>query len=711
MAVCCDLEVDVNGEETFMVDKKIIASYCGRLSKLFGKSTGSARNLKVIFNDFPGGAESFELMSRFCYNNGRTVINPSNISLLYSAAQFMEMNISVSGTHNLLEETGKSLEEMKYWTWSELLITTKKCQDLLPFPNSTGILEKCVDSLIGRITASGEPSPCPSTSSPDSSGARLSCDSRSTESLKNSFSRATWWFDDLLFLSTNLVGMVIEPMVSKKFDHVIISRFLFYYQKSKCYTGTSDDKRKVVETVIDMLCILDWNSVSFKSLFGILRVALNCNIRKCSRAKLESMIGSQMDQATLDNLLIPSPHGMNYSYDVNLVLRFLKAFLHGGISLVSPIQLRKVASLMDLYIAEFGNTTLPVSSSTSIFQVLRNLTLPVSSSTSMIPLLSLHSPHPKAFTFPHPFPSSPFHSSPSLRRKVRLVMRQSKTLKICANHLGLSTLSTPGFVSLFRGDADKGSNFLEDDQLSSMNSKIKLQTAEQQRHFLRMLEKSLAREMDLEKKLTESRQLEEELKDRMDQATLDNLLIPSPHGMNYSYNVNLVLRFLKAFLHGGISLVSPIQLRKVASLMDLYIAEVAPDPCLKPYNLPSPLSEQDFSIKKLQSKLSCLSKPSSKDYSKPLTKQNAILIHLLVFVKLGARERIKETSQQIVVYARKLDLPTDNNDKIRAHLKGMQWRVTELERVCMKMQAPMTKIMNSRVSRHSSSRSLPRLCS
>ncbi|KAF9684040.1 hypothetical protein SADUNF_Sadunf04G0076300 [Salix dunnii] len=64
-------------------------------------------------------------------------------------------------------------------------------------------------------------------------------------------------------------------------------------------------------------------------------------------------------------------------------------------------------------------------------------------------------------------------------------------------------------------DADKGSNFLEDDQLSSMNSKIRLQTAEQQRHFLRMLEKSLAREMDLEKKLTESRQLEEELKDRV----------------------------------------------------------------------------------------------------------------------------------------------------------------------------------------------------
>ncbi|KAK9285896.1 hypothetical protein L1049_025097 [Liquidambar formosana] len=68
----------------------------------------------------------------------------------------------------------------------------------------------------------------------------------------------------------------------------------------------------------------------------------------------------------------------------------------------------------------------------------------------------------------------------------------------------------------------------------------------------------------------------------MDQATLDNLLVPSPYGTNYLYDVNLVLRFLKSFLCGGISRVSSVRLRKVASLMDPYIAEVAPDPCLKP---------------------------------------------------------------------------------------------------------------------------------
>uniref|UniRef100_A0A5B7AGG7 Putative WPP domain-interacting tail-anchored protein 1 n=1 Tax=Davidia involucrata TaxID=16924 RepID=A0A5B7AGG7_DAVIN len=59
---------------------------------------------------------------------------------------------------------------------------------------------------------------------------------------------------------------------------------------------------------------------------------------------------------------------------------------------------------------------------------------------------------------------------------------------------------------------DKGVDFLENGEFSNLNAKIKMQTAEQQRHILRMLEKSLARELDLEKKVVESRQIEEELK-------------------------------------------------------------------------------------------------------------------------------------------------------------------------------------------------------
>lgn len=61
------------------------------------------------------------------------------------------------------------------------------------------------------------------------------------------------------------------------------------------------------------------------------------------------------------------------------------------------------------------------------------------------------------------------------------------------------------------GNGNKDVDILGSGEFLDHNAKIKMQTAEQQRHFLRMLEKSLAREMDLEKKVGESRQIEEEL--------------------------------------------------------------------------------------------------------------------------------------------------------------------------------------------------------
>lgn len=333
----------------------IIARYSGKFAKLFGKSSGATGKLKVIFHDFPGGAEGFELMLRFCYNNGTTDITPSNLLLTRCAAEFMEMNESVAGFSNLLEQTEKSLQEISYWTWSCLLIALKQCQNLLLASDSSVVLEKCLDTLVGRLVLASEASPCPSTCSTDSSGIRFSCDSKSTESIKTNSSRSTWWFEELLFLRPLLVEMLVKLMLSRKLDHVVISRFLLYYQKAKFSAATTDEKCKIIEMVIDMHYNMDQSSVSCKTLFGILRVTLSLNIGKCSRTKLENMIGSHLDQATLDNLLVPSPYGISYLYDVNLVMRFLKAFLRGGTGLVvTPIRMRKVASLIDLYIAEIA---------------------------------------------------------------------------------------------------------------------------------------------------------------------------------------------------------------------------------------------------------------------------------------------------------------------------------------------------------------------
>ncbi|KAG9137309.1 hypothetical protein Leryth_014937 [Lithospermum erythrorhizon] len=67
---------------------------------------------------------------------------------------------------------------------------------------------------------------------------------------------------------------------------------------------------------------------------------------------------------------------------------------------------------------------------------------------------------------------------------------------------------TPG-----KHDKDMGLSGIT--SLSDPDTKIKMQTTEQQRHILRLLEKSLAREMDLEKKVNESEQSQELLNLRL----------------------------------------------------------------------------------------------------------------------------------------------------------------------------------------------------
>lgn len=63
--------------------------------------------------------------------------------------------------------------------------------------------------------------------------------------------------------------------------------------------------------------------------------------------------------------------------------------------------------------------------------------------------------------------------------------------------------------------AENGEIIREDDKSLNANAEINLQTVEQQRHFLRMLDKSLARELDLEKNLNDSREIQENLTLRM----------------------------------------------------------------------------------------------------------------------------------------------------------------------------------------------------
>ena len=305
----------------------------------------------MIFNDFPGSAECFELIARFCYNNGRVNITPSNIFLLHSAAYFMEMNEDINGIPNLLHQTETYLTwGIHYWTWSELILALKQCQFSLVALNSLRMLQQFLNFLVQRFTLPLVSSPCSSSS--DNTSFQFSGDI-SNESTINYYNPQTpFWFEDLAFLNIDMFDKVIKTMVSQKLNHVTICHFIFYYQKSRFVEALPADKCKITKCVISLLWLLERSSIACKGLFYNFRVAMALKIGKCCKVQLEGLIGSRLDQATLDDLLVRAPRGRKYAYDVSLILGFLKVFINDRDSQFSLYKLKKVGGLIDLYLAE-----------------------------------------------------------------------------------------------------------------------------------------------------------------------------------------------------------------------------------------------------------------------------------------------------------------------------------------------------------------------
>lgn len=79
-------------------------------------------------------------------------------------------------------------------------------------------------------------------------------------------------------------------------------------------------------------------------------------------------------------------------------------------------------------------------------------------------------------------------------------------------------------------------------------------------------------------------------------------------------------------------------------------------------------------------------------------------------IDTGKKGRKGKTNEQVVLYSGKFNVSADN-ENLRTHLQGMQLRVSELEKICKKMQTQMAKISKSRASGNGYTKSLPKLCS
>ncbi|MED6136793.1 hypothetical protein PIB30_059124 [Stylosanthes scabra] len=314
---------------------------------------------QVAFTGFPGGSEAFETAAKFCYGV-KIDLSPSNVASLRCAGEFLEMTEDYS-EDNLVSKTEKFLWQQVLKSLRDSVKTLKSCERLLPMAEDLGITQRCIDAMVSRASSSdpalfgwpvsdgvGEAAHGSVSKQEQWNGIDAVAGGRKKGG--SSGGGADSWFEDLAFLSLPLFKRLVVAMRSANLSAEIIERCVMFYAKRYIpgvsrtnrkpvpSSSTEAEQKELLETVVSFLPLerssrlppATATATATKFLFRLLRTANILNASEACRDALEKKIGLQFEEATLDDLLIPSYSYVNETlYDVECVERILTHFLDG----------------------------------------------------------------------------------------------------------------------------------------------------------------------------------------------------------------------------------------------------------------------------------------------------------------------------------------------------------------------------------------------
>ncbi|XP_011089103.1 BTB/POZ domain-containing protein At5g48800 [Sesamum indicum] len=369
-----DITIEVDGA-AFSLHKFPLVSRSGRIRKLVAEHRDSDIS-GIELPGLPGGAESFELAAQFCYGVNFE-ITAANVAQLCCVSDYLEMTEEYS-KNNLGLRCEEYLESIVCKNLEMCVEVLQQCENLFPLADELKIVTRCIDATASKACAEQIAS----------SFSRLEYSSSGRLHMsKQTKCEGDWWIEDLSVLRIDLYQRVIAAMKCRGVRPESIGASLVNYAqkelikksslrnqstqpKVELTSGASSHARLVVETIISLLPVEKF-AVPITFLFGLLRSAVMLDCTVACRLDLERRIGSQLDIATLDDLLIPSfRHAGDTLFDVDTVHRILVNFsqqddseedmddssLFESDSPSSPSQtaLFKVSKLVDNYLAEIA---------------------------------------------------------------------------------------------------------------------------------------------------------------------------------------------------------------------------------------------------------------------------------------------------------------------------------------------------------------------
>ncbi|KAG8385224.1 hypothetical protein BUALT_Bualt03G0019900 [Buddleja alternifolia] len=340
-----DVLVEV-GEMSFHLHKFPLLSRSGVMERLIAEASEGEEGCVIKLLDIPGGSKTFELVAKFCYGV-KLELTAANVVYLRCAAEHLEMTEEY-GEGNLTSQTEIFLNQVALRNWKDSLKALQTCDDVLSYAEELHIPKRCIDSLAAK--ACTDPNlfgwPMTEQSGPmQSPGGSVLWNGISTGA-RPKHSSSDWWYEDAATLSLPLYKRLISAMESRGVKLEIIAGSLNSYAKKYLpginrrqsatepsnrlglVTSLSEEDQKLLLEEIDHLLPMQKGLVHTKFLFGLLRTAKILRANPICISNLEKRIGMQLDQATLEDLLMPNfSYSMETLYDVDCVQRILEHFL------------------------------------------------------------------------------------------------------------------------------------------------------------------------------------------------------------------------------------------------------------------------------------------------------------------------------------------------------------------------------------------------
>lgn len=283
----------------------------GYIRRIELQPSNSNYGYDINLENFPGGSDIFEMVLKFCY--GVPIdLNPANLAQLRCSAEYLDMSEELE-EGNLISKTEAFLTFIVLSSWRDSITVLKSCESLSPWAENLRIVKRCSDSI--ALKASRE------------------------SSIEELTIEAAWWFADVATLRIDHLMRVLATLKAKGLKPGIIGSCIMHYaekwlpsmdmelegQRRYSYgknylqtsipsgrreeeeeeMGQSKEQKMIIENLISILPPQK-GAVPCKFLLRLLKMAMCFSATLALISELEKRAGMVLDNANVEDLLIPS---------------------------------------------------------------------------------------------------------------------------------------------------------------------------------------------------------------------------------------------------------------------------------------------------------------------------------------------------------------------------------------------------------------------